>query len=442
MNTDILFEDEFNDEQNDEFENHQIYTKPSDPEIKSIVDKINRGTLVLQPDFQRQYVWDVEKASRLIESALLDIPLPTIYLSEEVDGKTYVIDGQQRLTSFYSFITGAFPDGTEFKLKGLEVFKELNKRTFKELDNSLQDKISEFTVRTITFLKKSGSYLKFEIFKRLNTGSVALNEQELRNCIYRGAYNDLLKEMSEYEDFKYLIGKTTPDKRMKDVEMVLRFSAFYHSTYLKYSPSMKKFLNEDMEKYRNISDSDAKELREKFKNGLRIVRSMFDKNAFKRYYKGSNSSKDGYWELKKFNYSLYDVTLGVLCNYDSNIIYPKIDCIREGLIDLMVNDEQFIESIEMSTSSQAAVITRFDKFRQMVQDIVGINSHEPRIFSYSIKKSLFEANPTCAICNQQILSIDDSAVDHIEQYWKGGKTISENARLTHRFCNWARSRKD
>ena len=131
MDTDILFEDEFNDEQNDEFENHQIYTKPSDPEIKSIVDKINRGTLVLQPDFQRQYVWDVEKASRLIESALLDIPLPTIYLSEEVDGKTYVIDGQQRLTSFYSFITGAFPDGTEFKLKGLEVFKELNKRTFK-----------------------------------------------------------------------------------------------------------------------------------------------------------------------------------------------------------------------------------------------------------------------------------------------------------------------
>ena len=169
---------------------------------------------------------------------------------------------------------------------------------------------------------------------------------------------------------------------------------------------------------------------------------MFDKNAFKRYYKGSNSSKDGYWEEKKFNYSLYDITLGVLCNFDSNIIYPKIDCIREGFIDLMVNDEQFIESIEKSTSSQAAVITRFDKFRQMVQDIVGINSHEPRIFSYALKKGLFESNPTCAICNQQIVSIDDSAVDHIEQYWKGGKTIAENARLTHRFCNWSRARND
>ena len=205
MDTEILFEEEIDIE--DEISNHQIYTQLADPEIISIVDKINRGRLVLQPDFQRQYVWDVEKASRLIESALLDIPLPTIYLSEEVDGKTYVIDGQQRLTSFYSFVIGTFPDGTEFKLKGLKVFKELNKKAFKELDDTLQEKIKEFTVRTITFLKRSGSELKFEIFERLNTGSVALNDQELRNCIYRGSYNDLLKEMSEYEDFKYLIGK-------------------------------------------------------------------------------------------------------------------------------------------------------------------------------------------------------------------------------------------
>lgn len=223
------------------FNDHQIYTKPADPEIKSIVDKIDRGTLVLQPDFQRQYVWDAEKASRLIESALLEIPLPTIYLSEENDGKTYVIDGQQRLTSFYSFIKGTFPDKSEFKLKGLKVFKELNKKTYKELDSVIQDKISDFTVRTITFLKKSGSDLKFEIFERLNTGSVALNDQELRNCIFRGPYNKLLKEMSELDDFRYLIGKKEPDKRMVDIEMVLRFCAFYHSTYLKYSPSMKKF---------------------------------------------------------------------------------------------------------------------------------------------------------------------------------------------------------
>ena len=174
----------------------------------------------------------------------------------------------------------------------------------------------------------------------------------------------------------------------------------------------------------------------------------FVKYYFKKYLLFLHETKLLFCEknecfvLKETNKDLsktyeYLQSLGV-----SNIIYPKIDCIREGLIELMVNDEQFIESIEMSTSSQAAVITRFDKFRQMVQDIVGINSHEPRILSYSIKKSLFEANPTCAICNQQILSIDDSAVDHIEQYWKGGKTISENARLTHRFCNWARSRKD
>ena len=118
MDTEILFEEEIDIE--DEISNHQIYTQLADPEIISIVDKINRGRLVLQPDFQRQYVWDVEKASRLIESALLDIPLPTIYLSEEVDGKTYVIDGQQRLTSFYSFVIGTL-ESSEVTGKLLEV---------------------------------------------------------------------------------------------------------------------------------------------------------------------------------------------------------------------------------------------------------------------------------------------------------------------------------
>jgi len=370
----------------------------------------------------------------------MEIPLLTIYLSEESDNKTYVIDGQQRLTSFVSFINGTFPDGSVFKLRGLKAFTELNKKTFSELPTELQDKIMQFTVRTIIFLKQSGNDLKFEIFERLNTGSVVLNDQELRNCVYRGKYNKLLKEMSEFTDFRYLTGLTKPDRRMADIELVLRFCAFYHATYLKYKPPMKKFLNNDMLKYQNISDEDALELKEKFKNGLMIIRSMFDKNAFKRYYRGKEDSINGYWEQKKFNFSLYDILLGILCNQDRNAIYHQMDSIREGFIDLMVNDESFIESIELSTSSIQAVVNRFDKFRIMVQDIIGINTHETRIFSMNLKRDLFQQNPVCAICNQQILSIDDSAVDHIEQYWKGGKTIPQNARLTHRYCNWSRAR--
>ena len=218
----------------------KIYTDKSDPEIESLYNKYKRGKLVLQPDFQRYFVWDSAKSSRLIESALLDIPLPVIYLSEEVDEREHVIDGQQRLTAFFSFIDGKFPDNKEFKLSGLKVYKNLNKKGYRDLDENLQDRIRYCKIRTITFQKESNSELKFEIFERLNTGAVSLNDQELRNCIYRGPYNELLKELSRERDFMYLLNLNTQEKRMRDVELVLRFAAFYHATYLNYKPPMKK----------------------------------------------------------------------------------------------------------------------------------------------------------------------------------------------------------
>jgi len=229
-----------------------IYTDQGDPEIESLYGKYKRGKLLVQPDFQRHYVWDITKASRLIESVLLDIPLPVVYLSEGKDGKEYVIDGQQRLTAFFSFIDGQFPDRKDFKLSGLRVFTELNKISFKEMNDDLQDKIRYYKIRTITFRKESESDLRFEIFERLNTGAVSLNDQELRNCTYRGPYNELLKELSQDKDFMHILGLNAPDRRMKDVELVLRFAAFYHATYLKYKSPIKKFLNQDMEDYYNI----------------------------------------------------------------------------------------------------------------------------------------------------------------------------------------------
>jgi uncharacterized protein with ParB-like and HNH nuclease domain len=117
----------------------KIFTDKGDPEVDSLYRKWTRGKLVLQPDFQRHFVWDAVKASRLVESALLDIPLPVIYLSEQKDGKEYVIDGQQRLTSFFSFISGKFlDDGKDFKLKGLKVFREINGKSFKEIGDHIK----------------------------------------------------------------------------------------------------------------------------------------------------------------------------------------------------------------------------------------------------------------------------------------------------------------
>lgn len=421
----------------------KIYTELGDPEVESLYGKHKRAKLVVQPDFQRQFVWDTSKASRLIESALLSIPIPVIYLSEEPDNKEYVIDGQQRLTSFFSFLDGKFPDGSEFKLTGLKVFKELNGKKYETLPyEHLQDAIRYFKLRTITFKKDSYKDLKFEIFERLNTGSVALNDQELRNCIYRGPYNGLLRELSQDPDFTCLLGLKKPDKRMKDIELVLRFAAFYHATYLNYKPPMKNFLNAEAEKFRNISKDDTQQLKTAFKSACQVVRSMLAKNAFKRFYKGTERNPSGYWEPKKFNASLFDILMYTFAREDKNVLYQNLDSIREAFISLMTDSQDFIDAIELSTSSLHAVTKRFDIWRLVLQDIVGVGKKEPRCFSSQIKESLFKNDGTCAICGQKIQEIDDSAIDHIKQYWMGGQTIPDNARLTHRYCNWARSRKD
>jgi uncharacterized protein DUF262/HNH endonuclease len=417
-----------------------VYTESADPEIDSLHNKFKRGKLLVQPDFQRQFVWDAKRASRLLESSLLSIPIPIIYISEEPDNKEYVIDGQQRLTSFFSFLDGKLPDGSEFKLTGLKVFPELNGKKYVDLSDKEQDAIRYFKLRTVTFKPESDERLKFEIFERLNTGSVPLNDQELRNCIYRGPYNELVHELSREPDFVHLLGLAKPDKRKKDVELVLRFCAFYHATYLKYKPPMKDFLNKEAATRRYLSQEEAKALKAAFKNACQIIRSAFDKNAFKRFYRGTEKNPSGYWETKKFNASLYDVMMYTFAGVDKNTVYQNLDSVREALIYLMTENEEFIDSIELSTSSLQAVTKRFDLWRLALQRVVGIGVKEPRCFSRQLKESMFNKDPTCAICAQRIAEIDDAALDHIEQYWVGGKTIPENARLTHRYCNCARPR--
>jgi hypothetical protein len=423
----------------------KVYTDQGDPEIESLYRKWKDGDLDVQPDFQRGFVWDIVKASRLIESILLDIPLPVIYLSQEKDGREYVIDGQQRLTSFFSYIDGKLPDpllpfGKDFRLNNLNVFIELNGIYFKDLSKELQKKIRYYKVRTITFRKESEQDLKFEVFERLNTGAVTLNDQELRNCIYRGKYNDLLWKLSEDKTFRELLEIKKPEKRMRDVELVLRFAAFYHNTFINYTPPIKKFLNNDMEKYRNISDQDALKLRDAFKNTVSIIKSLLGEHAFKRFYSGNESHPNGYWEKKKFNASLYDIMMDTFARIDKNQAMQNLYIMREAYINLLTSDQQFIVSIEKSTSSTQAIHMRFTKWRNALDSIFSITQKEPRCFSHQLKEILYKSNPTCTICNQKILSIDDSALDHIEQYWTGGKTIPENARLTHRYCNNARSR--
>jgi DNA-binding transcriptional MerR regulator len=415
-------------------DDRKIFTASSDPTIKDLFDRYKEGDLTLQPDFQRQFVWDPTRSSRLIESVLLGVPLPIIYLAEEADGRESVIDGQQRLTSFFDFMDG------KFKLGKLSVRETINGLKFADLSREAQNTIKRTALRTITIKRESDKDLKFEIFERLNSGSVALNDQELRNCIYRGPYIKLLKALSEDPDFRRLLNFTGPDKRMRDVEFVLRFAAFYHATYLNYSPPMRAFMNRDMERHQNISEADQDMIRQAFKKSCQLIFSLFGEHSFKRFYRGTGDDPNGRWEPKKINSSLYDVLMFGFIPYEKPQVHGKLDSIRESFINLMSNSDAFISAIELSTSSKQAVEGRFDLWRNTLRGVLGTASSEPRLFSLSLKAKLYANNPSCAICQQHISSIDDSAVDHVEQYWQGGKTIAENARLTHRYCNWSRSR--
>lgn len=438
MSEELQFSDEEdeNDDILDKIKEREIRSQPRDETVEALLNAKNKGKLILQPDFQRHYVWDNKKASSLMESAMMNIPIPVVYLAEDETGKRLVIDGQQRLTSFFNFIEG------KFNLSNLGVFTELKGKSFQELEEPLKDKICECPIRTITFLRDSDTQLKFNVFERLNTGSVALNDQELRNCVYRGAYNTLLKELAEDKDFQFLLGLSAPEKRMNDVQLVLRFAAFYHKTPYHYKSPIKKFLNDEMKEYLNISPDKAEELRKAFKNSVSLIKSLLGANAFRRFIPGTDKNPEGRWEPKIFNASLYDVLMFSLANRDKNLITRNLDAIREGYLELMTTDAEFIAAIEKSTSSLQAVNKRFSKWQSKLDEILSHDSHQPRCYNIQFKEALFNADPTCAICNQRISCIDDAAVDHIVQYHMGGMTTPENARLTHRYCNCARSRID
>lgn len=423
------------------FNAQRITTREADREVSSLHERYQRGRLKVDPNYQRKFVWNQKQASRLIESILLGVPLPMIYLAEQSDGSEEVIDGQQRLTSIFFFIEGRFTAQTNFKLTGVN--NSINGKSFKELNEEDQDRIRGFAIRTVTFTKESDVNLKYTIFERLNSGSVKLNHQELRNCTCWGPYNDLLKEIATESDLLKLLGfaEDAGDRKMRDVELVLRFAAFYHTGYKGYKAPMKNFLNHDMERYRNIKQQDENELRASFRNSLNLVKSMLGEKAFRRFIRGRGEDcRDGKWEVQKYNVALYDILMGAFARRTKPEIMPHLDALRESLIDLMTSEEEFINSIDRYTDGTRQVLYRFSRWEENIEKIIGLPHREPRCFSAKLKQEMFSKDPTCRLCSQQIQTIDDAALDHIHQYWLGGKTIPQNARLSHRYCNAARPR--
>lgn len=246
---------------------YKIASYPADYTLQVVYDKWNRGEIDI-PKFQRGWVWSHSKASKLIESFLLGLPVPSIFLYKEPSQKQLVIDGQQRLKTICGFFDGRLPDGDPFFLKGVDPKWEGD--YFEDLDSSEQIRLRDSVLRVITVeqLDPRDNTSIYHIFERLNTGGTGLTPQEVRNCVYHGPFNDLMVELNSHHRWREIFGTKEPDPRMRDVELIIRFFAL-DTESATYTKPMKEFMNTFMGGHR--WDSEKEPYQAKFVDTVRRV---------------------------------------------------------------------------------------------------------------------------------------------------------------------------
>jgi hypothetical protein len=290
-----------------------VKTQNVEYDLETLVKKINAGVIRLDPGYQRRHRWTEEVSSGLIESLILNIPIPLIYISQDVDvdeevgseqARYSVIDGQQRLTAISRFFRN------EFKLVGLHVLDDLNGSRYADLPPFLTRRLEERTLRCLRIDSTVDAQVKYDIFERLNSGSVKLEPQELRNAVSRGAFNDMIKRLAKDKSFRTLlqISKKDPDsntkvKKMEDVELVLRFFALYDGNYKSMKKGFKQFLSDEMDRFNKLDASRLLGMETAFTETMRSIVERFGPRAFAKYRLLPDEKLK---RMSKFNAAVYD----------------------------------------------------------------------------------------------------------------------------------------
>ena len=439
--SDKMYEEELDEKDNVEgMDEGEL--NPTSTFKKVILDKADRslselhrwyksGRLIIDPEWQRNYVWDSARASKLIESFLLDIPVPVIYLAKNENGKYEVIDGLQRLTSVFNYLDN------KYKLQKLDLLAEHKGKAFSGLPTEVQNKLEDSILRSFELSDSNGD-IHFIVFERLNTGGIKLNDMEIRNCLYRGSLNALIKELSKNANFIKAVNQKNFEKRMQDRAFVLRFLAFYERTYLKCTSGLKRFLNEFLETYRNTSETKVEEYRAVFEKCMRACLTVFGENSFRLKSDIAKPGKysSGEWSNKP-NAAIFQVVATSFAKYDIGQITQKADSIYESYLDLINSESLWVDRIRRATGESTRLTYTFETWYARLDEIMRQSQAQDskRIFSKQLKKELFENDPTCALCGNKITLIDDAVLDHDTRYWIGGQTVPENAKLCHRICN-------
>ncbi len=368
-------------EENSFFTEYEITSSPNDFNVSTIVNQIDKGSFVI-PHFQRNYVWDLGMASRLIESLILGLPIPQIFLYEQGRNKYLVIDGQQRLMSIYYFVNQRFPRMekrnevrrlfekkgniskdmliddelfTEFKLKLSSKLPEEKSKLNRLRYDSLGDWQNTLDFRTIRCilvkqnLPQSDDSSIFEIFNRLNTGGIKLAPQEIRASLYHSDFMKMIARLNTEEDWRHLLGTTEPDLRLQDIEVLLRGFALLKERE-NYRPSLTRFLN-----------SFAKIMKDAEQNELELMENIFReflRNCVNQKYDSGIFSRKGL---------LFETVFYVACIDGYKAKNTDVLQISSDRIKTLEDDEKFKSVSKIQTTTLKNVKERLERACEILQ---------------------------------------------------------------------------
>ena len=317
--------------------------------------------ILLSPEYQRNFVWTSKQKSRLIESMLIQIPLPIFYIDARDEDKWIVIDGLQRLSSIFYYLLD------DFKLSNLEYLKELNGKKFSKLERKYQRRIEECQLQCNIIRPNTPPNIAFNIFQRINTLGTKLEVQEIRNAMYLGASTTLLNELSKSEEFINIVTVNKVDglsKRMEDHAIILRYLSFKITNYLRYDNNdMNEFLSNAMNKINKLHDLEISQLKIDFKNSMQKAYIIFGNSAFRKPSK--NKTKPN-----PISKTLFETISNTLEKYSVDEIQIHSKDLKDK-INLLFTDKEFTFKTSIATNNPPNVKYRFEKIDEVFKNIIG-----------------------------------------------------------------------
>lgn len=323
--------------------------------IHDVVRRIDHGSFVMDPDFQRAFIWSEEKQSKLIESVLMRIPLPVFYLAEDTDGRMIVVDGLQRLSTFVRYIKN------ELSLR-LPSQNELDRKKFKDLPPKLQNRIEDCNLILYIVDAKVPERARLDIFERVNSG-VPLTRQQMRNSLYMGPATSFLKKEASTDLFKQATGNSLQSDTMRDREFVNRFCAFYLLDLDSYSnkDEMDGFLARALIQMNQLPPERLDAISADFRRSMRNNFEVFGEHSFRKHAPVQD-------RRAVLNASLWDVMSTGLSKFPENVVAERKEMLKSHFFSLM-NDEPFIRSITYGPNSAKEVRHRFDVMRRTLAEV-------------------------------------------------------------------------